>query len=119
MCFARERAHSTTIGWVFDLEGSEEKCAKYLKTTSRTIYPGDGIHLPCVGLSSNELEHSNLEWRLDQAPVPLSGNDHIVYTREGGLALFNITKAQGGTYQCLANGVPVVEHSIIVDNGSE
>uniref|UniRef100_A0A915EJA6 Semaphorin-2A n=1 Tax=Ditylenchus dipsaci TaxID=166011 RepID=A0A915EJA6_9BILA len=120
-CFPQETAHSTAVGWV-TLDGlvhsptglTNEKCRNYVKSTSRTIYPGDSSHLDCplVGGVNDGLES---EWKLDRMVLPKQDTEHVVYARDGGIVLLNVTNAQSGTYQCWMAGSPLIEHTVRVD----
>ncbi|KAI1730726.1 sema domain-containing protein [Ditylenchus destructor] len=125
-CFAQETVHSTAVGWITldrlsaDIDNmAKEKCRSYVKSISRTIYPGDSVHLECSseGVVFGSSTGESHEWRVERVPISHSDATNLVHTKNGGIILLNITSAQSGTYQCVIGTNPIIEYVVRVDDG--
>lgn len=94
-CFAREMIHATAVGWITDFTTSETdsttvsvKCGNYLKSITKTLYPGDSVHLECDGATS--METQNYEWRMDRKMIKKMPIQHLIHTIDGGIVLMNV-----------------------------
>ncbi|KAI6229022.1 hypothetical protein M3Y99_01161000 [Aphelenchoides fujianensis] len=103
-CFARDSVHSTAVGWITNVQNAH-RCESYVKSSTKHLYPGDGVVLACPAPSATT------EWLLDRKLVA-EDSDHVQHTINGGL----VTGEHSGTYQCLQNGVLVAEYAVVVDD---
>uniref|UniRef100_A0AC34FJF8 Sema domain-containing protein n=1 Tax=Panagrolaimus sp. ES5 TaxID=591445 RepID=A0AC34FJF8_9BILA len=105
-CFSQETVHSTAVGWITNSK-SAERCAAYVKSLPKTIYPGDSLHLECVG--------DNVNWFIDKE-LFVEDTNKIKLTKKGGLVIINATSSESGTYQCIVLGTPVIDYLVRVDD---
>lgn len=119
-CFAHETVHSTAVGWITHagLSADTDKCRSYVKSLSKTIYPGDSIHLECSseGNTFGTSKGESYEWRMERIPLPHSDTPNLAHTKNGGIVLLNVTTSQSGTYQCVIGTNTVIEYVIRVDD---
>uniref|UniRef100_A0A7E4VNZ1 Sema domain-containing protein n=1 Tax=Panagrellus redivivus TaxID=6233 RepID=A0A7E4VNZ1_PANRE len=106
-CFAQETVHTTAVGWITNSK-SAERCAAYVKSISKTLYPGDAIHLDCPTGAAG------VQWLVDKELVE-EDTEHVKLTKNGGLVILNATGSESGTYQCTINKSPVVDYLVRVD----
>lgn len=111
-CYTRDSAHSTSVGWITSVQNSH-RCSSYTRSISKTIYPGDGILLLSC-LDEDNAESITSEWQVDR--VPIKDSPHIQHTVNGGLVLLNVSAIHSGNYQCLSEGIPLIEYIVTVDD---
>jgi len=104
-CFPQETVHSTAVGWITNAK-SAERCAAYVKSVPKTVYPGDSLHLECSG--------SDPQWFVDKQLIT-EDTEHLKLTKNGGIIVLNATGTESGTYQCVILGTPVIDYLIKVD----
>lgn len=84
-CYDRDSAHTTAVGWITSVQNSH-RCSSYVKSVTKTVYPGDGVFLQCMDPDSADA--ITFEWQVDRLPVGDSAN--IQHTVSGGLVLLNV-----------------------------
>ncbi|KHN78889.1 Semaphorin-2A [Toxocara canis] len=105
LCFKRNAAHSSAVGWVSAAPGETPKCITEVRRNLVRAYPGDAVHLSC--------ETSSPLWTFNGHHVLASA--HKYFTTLGGLVLLNVSGAESGVYECSFSGEPLVVHEVVVD----
>uniref|UniRef100_A0A0R3RX43 Sema domain-containing protein n=1 Tax=Elaeophora elaphi TaxID=1147741 RepID=A0A0R3RX43_9BILA len=107
LCYKREQAHLSAVGWVSSSSKDVDKCLGHVKRMTTNAYVGDTLHLTCVAQST---------WIFDAEPISPSEKRQL--TTQGGLVVFNasVSGADSGTYECSVDKKAVAIYEIMVDD---
>uniref|UniRef100_A0A0N5A1N3 Sema domain-containing protein n=1 Tax=Parastrongyloides trichosuri TaxID=131310 RepID=A0A0N5A1N3_PARTI len=103
-CFFTEKHYKTTVGWISGTF-SVDKCNTRVKANEKVLYPGDSFVMK---------GRMNSIWKKN-GKVLTEDSDNLIFTKNGGLLIFNATSDQTGTYECLLDNARITKYNIIVD----